>query len=420
MNLLNKNKPILSLILLSSLSTMPLLIVLLSLIDRGLVYSLWPITNYIIGIFGCIILIADIIKNKFKINKRTIIILIFLIILLIACIISKNPKLAFKGTIYRCESYFMYLNYFIYFYLGTNLEKKQIIVLLKYITIVSAIISIITGFSTPNFSIIHDNLFKYIFYNLNHLGYYLSLTSLIGMYLYIYENSKKRYIYLFLYIINIICLISNNTFGSYLGVFLILIFSTIVLVIRKEKKERIIIPIIIFIISSLLITNKGKIIVLENFKDLTHDTHLIAKSYEINKNFESDEIKHAGNRLELWTTGIKLLKEKPLLGYGLENIAIEYYKTNLQEDRPHNCILEIGLNMGIIGIIIYIYYLIIETINTIKSIKKSNIIHIGIYMITISYFISSLFGNSTFYITPYYFFMIGILQSIKKQNVDKI
>ena len=26
--------------------------------------------------------------------------------------------------------------------------------------------------------------------------------------------------------------------------------------------------------------------------------------------FESDEIKHAGNRLELWTTGIKLLKEE--------------------------------------------------------------------------------------------------------------
>lgn len=417
MKTIYKQKSLISLIILSIFIILPIILNILGNLNMNIIYSTWPITNYILAIFGFLLLLIDIIYEKPKITKLIIISIIYLTILLLACIFSNNPSLSLFGSMYRNETYFMYLAYFIFLYLGTNLNNEDQIFFIKELIIITVIISLITGFSTPKYSIIKENLLKNVFYNVNHLGYYLSISSLLGAFIFL-NNKKHKYLYLLFYIISIAALISNNTFGSYLGILISLLILLIIFIKNKQPVKNIILIILPFILLSLFITNKNNSIVITNFKDLFKDTKEITESYKQNKNFDGEEIKKAGNRMELWTNGVKIIKERPLLGYGLENIQTEYAKYNVNADRPHNCFLEIWLNMGVIGVIIYLYYLLKQSQIIIKNIKTIDNITLGIYLSTISYFISSLFGNSMFYTTPYYFIFIGILiNRSKKYNI---
>ena len=103
------------------------------------------------------------------------------------------------------------------------------------------------------------------------------------------------------------------------------------------------------------------------------------------------------------------IKEKPLFGYGIENLSEKYKSVGIYEDRPHSSLLQIALFLGIPALILIIYLISNLFINNIKNIKKESLINIGILVIFIAYTISSLFGNSMYYTTPYYMIILGFL-----------
>lgn len=76
----------------------------------------------------------------------------------------------------------------------------------------------------------------------------------------------------------------------------------------------------------------------------------------------------AGNRLPAWEMSWQAIKESPLLGWGPENFYIgfeKYYSpvnSSLEKewwDRPHNIILDIWANYGVLALILYILFWII-------------------------------------------------------------
>lgn len=91
-------------------------------------------------------------------------------------------------------------------------------------------------------------------------------------------------------------------------------------------------------------------------------------------------------RIYIWDYVIDFIKSKPLIGYGVENANIRYFKTTgIQSYHAHNEILEIIYKSGFVGllIVIYIYYLSMKELNKFKESKISKIISISIFAYSI-------------------------------------
>ena len=104
-----------------------------------------------------------------------------------------------------------------------------------------------------------------------------------------------------------------------------------------------------------------------------------------------------------------IIKNHPLIGVGLENEVYEYKKYEVYNAKPHNIILEITMESGIPSLIIYIFIMY-----EIYKNKEKNDTSIAVTFIIIAYLLSSMFGNITMYVTPYYYLFLGILS--KKNN----
>ncbi|WP_164968533.1 O-antigen ligase family protein [Arcobacter defluvii] len=101
---------------------------------------------------------------------------------------------------------------------------------------------------------------------------------------------------------------------------------------------------------------------------------------------------NSSNRDKIWVYTFDLIKEKPILGWGLDN----WSKIGLQPySNIHNSVLEILLYLGIIGFFCYCYFLflVLKEVNLYKNIKAFSIL---IYMIVVSFFDQDIFTGKIF------------------------
>ena len=82
----------------------------------------------------------------------------------------------------------------------------------------------------------------------------------------------------------------------------------------------------------------------------------IINNYVLNNNKESKEkIYSIGtSRGILWKYAILKIKEKPLVGGGIECLGMFYADNKIDQDRPHNIILQIASFVGIPAAFVYI------------------------------------------------------------------
>ena len=71
--------------------------------------------------------------------------------------------------------------------------------------------------------------------------------------------------------------------------------------------------------------------------------------------------------------------------------------------------IQFGIFTGIPGIIFYVIFILSILIRNLKKIKLLDDINIFCLFIVICYLISSMFGNSMFYTSPYFFIFLGIV-----------
>ena len=98
----------------------------------------------------------------------------------------------------------------------------------------------------------------------------------------------------------------------------------------------------------------------------------------------------------------------------------EYYRSQKGyiNDRPHNIILQVSAFIGIPGAIIYLALIIVIAWYNLKNIKKDGM-NIMIYFTAMCYFISSMFGNSMYYTSPYFMILLGLLIGLYRDNVKE-
>ena len=213
-------------------------------------------------------------------------------------------------------------------------------------------------------------------------------------------------------------LIVNNTFGCYLAVSIAIILFLIYCIYNKKYRIFSIISILIFIIMSCTIQTDGKNIVLKNSNELLNDTNSLINNKTQNTNWE----KAGSGRAKLWKYGIIIFLEKPILGYGAENLEAEYARYNIEQDRPHNLIIQLATTSGLPGLISYLSGIILILIRGVKKLKEKNNIYLVAYFAVIAYLISAMFGNSMYYTSPYLFILLGYIfnKCITKDNETKI
>ena len=378
------------------------------------------------------------------------------IILLFWCVVttftSVDVNTSVFGTTYRKEGLLTYFSYFSIFCLALLLKKdgyKKI--LFNILLFVQIILSIIALMNNEITFLLTGSLDPYsaIFSQFNHYGYYLMFGILVSLFMFFNTKGKLKVLYVLIYSLLLYTLVINDTFGCILSVS----FSLILLFIYFRKHWKKIFLIIIITLALFLGTSReDRNVIRSNFYKMVADTKTTfeavaekneeknnkmnnKKNNSVNKGQiekkeeeveESPEEKYkfflVGNaRFFLWKYGIEFIADKPFLGYGIEALEPYYLSRNMQQDRPHNILIQFALFTGIPGMLLYIVFIFVIFFRAICKLKEFDDLSVEIFIMCICYLISSMVGNSMFYTSPYFMIFLGMLTSktfsLKKNDV---
>lgn len=367
-----------------------------------------------IGFFVFIILVCNyFIKFESEIDEKFLsvnfipwLLVLMLIWSIISTVYSNNKALSFFGTIYRRDGLLSYIAYAGIFSCGYVVGKnKNILKLLNLNTWVASLLSILMLMDNDNLNKVF-NLYpdSAVFYNINHFGYYLSIALMCSVTLILLDDNEsfRNYLLKFsIYIVLTAALIKNSSFGPYLavigGIALLIFFNKYL---DKNKKNKLLIIILIFIIISLVIN-------IMRSSMFTEIKRLIFGIESIIMKDDNADLAGSG-RWKLWVNGFKFILEKPIFGYGPENLGARYLMEGIEQDRPHNEIIQFAASLGVPAALFYISAILLHFRNLFKYKEHVSILTIGLYSVVFTYFVSSLFGNTMFYTSPFYFMILGL------------
>lgn len=135
-------------------------------------------------------------------------------------------------------------------------------------------------------------------------------------------------------------------------------------------------------------------------------------SENVNEESESgvDLSKIGSGRGEVWVNSLKLIKQRPVFGWGLENLLNEFYSQfGINEGRTHNLILQLAGTTGIPGMLFYIIGVSYIFIILLTRFKHWGYIEFASVSVFVAYMVNAMFGNSAFYTSPYFMLFLGMM-----------
>ena len=323
----------------------------------------------------------------------------------------------------------MYLNYAGYFLCAFLLKDKKLRKIILNTFIIASLFLIFTTRITLNgerltniFANMHID--AAVFAQFNHYGYYLMMTLMCSLGLFITEKNKSiKIAYLIAFAIIGYALIYNDTFGCYLATSVILIVYGIYSLIKKKDRKLMLTAIAIFTLLSCVTFKDNENLAFKNVKTFGRDIRTIifkVTGIEIGdldeEKIEEDFEKAGTNRMELWVNGIKFMLDRPILGYGPDNLRPLYADLDIEQDRPHNLLIQLATTSGIPGMLLYVTAVGIIVVKGIRRLLKNNEKGKIFLIVVATYLVSAMFGNSMYYTSPYFFIFLG---SLMRCNLEK-
>ena len=388
-------------------------------------------TSYILlfGYLGCIITLISFLKSRFssdlknktyfKLNIIPTLLFIMLIWSVFSCIFSTNPDISLHGSSYRQEGLLMYIAYCGFFGCGYLAAKgNKLPVLFNLFTGVALILSILMIINSPKINgNFHMEQIHSVFYQKNHAGYYFCIATILSSIELLNLNLKvkKDALKIIIRLIIIGFLLYGNILTNSTGSFLAIIFGGCALtfasaLFNKSLLKHSILILVTFLIVTILSVFTGKSPLLDALQVFIDFGTII-------KDTRSEEALAAGTtRWRLWLHAIDFIKEKPLFGFGPDNLEEPYLAVGLTDTRPHNEFLQHAAALGIPAGLLYLISVIIFTATYFKK-KISNPLIIGLVCTVGAYIFSSLFGNTMFYTAPFFFMIYGMSTSVLKKEL---
>lgn len=385
-----------------------------------------------LGAIACALLLVFIVQPRrivsiFKKNRLVnSLVLVYILILTYSLTYSIDLELSLFGLHVWKDGYIVQLIYFTLFFAAQTRFKIEW-KLINWMVIVGTAISIYGLFQSIGIDFMQVTNFKTLpviagMYNQNFLGSYLVLLLPITVFLFLKEGSIS---YLFALFAQFYCLLGTLTRGAWLGficsflVLIILFIKRKFIIINTGKKFIMLMSCIIITIFLFEVVNNG--ILIGRFFSIFQDTSNLVMG---------EDIAYVGSyRGFIWSKTIDYIIQKPLYGYGIQNIMIYFFADHMTEmketlgqvilvNNVHNEYLQIAVSTGIPSLIV----ISIATVAVLKKAimnLKSNVIYIPIVASLIGYlvqyFFSLSFITNTFII---YIFLGAILERDIEYNIN--
>lgn len=360
---------------------------------------------------------------------------VFIMILIVTAFTGVDPYRSFFSTQERMTGVFALLHFYAWFLILISVFrtykdwKKLILCTIGVASIVSLYGFVKEDSATRSISTIGNALF---------FGVYMMAHVFLLFFFFHKEKCKKRYILFFFPIL--LCTIFSLFFsGSRMitasFLFGLSVFSAFCMYFFSSKKRK---YITIGLLYSLAISG-GCIL----FINMSQVGNAIAKKqlpYPLQRVLLFEFYKQeTGARFEAWRIGLEGFKERPLLGWGLENYPIifqKYYRQPIVDegeryaDRSHNQYIDILALTGIVGFFSYSIFFVILFIFLVWTIIREKERHNKLAGISLAVlFFTYLAQNTTSFDSPsslivlyfsfalaYFFISEG---GIKEQDIDK-
>ncbi len=226
-------------------------------------------------------------------------------------------------------------------------------------------------------------------------------------------------------ILSLSALYFSLTRSAYLGLFVGLIFFFLIIFLKKRQWKLFAVTAVIpfLAIAALLMIN-----IFSN-NDFIKNQPALKRLV-----FQEESLRSLQTRFAIWPQVFKQIIDRPFLGYGPETFAVTFpayapaslnFWENFTDiaDRPHNELLGIAQETGIIGVFVYIAFLVGLSVTVVRKIIYSSGQNWEIILAfssgILALFITNQFGFSVTVTWLYFFLFVAILLRFltKKENV---
>lgn len=362
-------------------------------------------------------------KPKQRVDYIEKIIALYLTLLVISTLFSINVKTSLVGLKTREEGLFAIFAYIMLFYFSKRyyqISKEQLRYYLLSVSVV-AIYGILQYYQLDPIprDYIRIDWYRIAFStigNPNFLGSYLIIALPISMYSYI---RFKRDIYLLTTLLIYMCLLFTLTRSAWLGAILsitILIFYAAIL--KYDKKYIVRTLVLITILTILFNLYNGNSFINRFFTIYQDVNKLIVQSPDLEK--------AGSNRIFIWIRALKLIKQNPIWGTGLETFEIAF-TTNFGKDlvdqfgggvvfdKAHNEYLHIAVSTGIPSLIVYLTFISTIIIKGFRQIKNNHLI-LPLFCSVVGYLVQAFFNFSVVSVAPIFWIFLGVLYKVSDET----
>ncbi|MCK5212101.1 O-antigen ligase family protein [Candidatus Parcubacteria bacterium] len=369
--------------------------------------------------------ILPVLKKLIRIKNRIFLLLLasYILIISISSLMAKDINSGVYGAYAQHQGLVAFIFYFLFFILiilSVNSYKK-IYSILAVISISSAVVSIYGFIQALGWDPLLWN--EITFYRVsstlgqpNHLAAFLIIAISITFYLFLTNTRKIKFLWLTVLFLNLFCLFFTYSRSGYLGLIAGFIIFLILYIVSQAKKinKKLYIIVFSFVLAAIIL-------------------------FSIFSNSFLPRIKEAFNpksggfslRINYWESALKSIKEKPLLGHGLDNTRDVYYthykkdwavfsNINSVPNRAHNIILDTALASGLIGLFLFLLLILYIAILIKKIINYQKYRIFGICMAASlgGYFTALMFGFATI-TTQAYMWLLFALVIITNNLINK-
>jgi len=360
-------------------------------------------------------------KNEFNlpdIKKNKIIWALagFFIVFLLASVFSVDPYYSFLASPYRGGGFVTFAFYFIFAILAFILLKKED---WKKAWIFSIFIGILVSLiALIQFYGLFNNIFVSVggrpgstIGNPIFLGIYLLLLFFPTLSFAIKE--KNRYLKIF-YIFSLLLFLYVIFIAASRAVYLGVIAGMLYFLLFYPKKFTIL-KILTTLFLILVASTVFYVNIQSHFPQVLQDNRL----FQILENRLSIKAALDNERFRAWQTVFQEIKDKPILGWGPENLAVGFDKnydplitSSPWWDKAHNVFLDIGAQTGILGIIAYLALFVVLSWQLHKNKHKTEhettqIISHGMQATLVGYLVANFFSFDTFPTYLIFFLLVG-------------
>ncbi len=287
--------------------------------------------------------------------------LIFTALLVLTAFTGVNAHNSFWGNQARANGIFTWLHFFAFYILLINFfQEEKDWKRFFYLTVGVAFLTGITALFPQLLPAVAQSVAGGgIIGNRAFFSSYMVLSAGISLILFASAARKVKWLWLFLSVFFVGCVISAGNRGAEVGIFFgVLAGLFIALLFVKEKKVRLSAAVGIIILAAL---------VAGGF--YMNKISWVADNFPRAAGFFPGLIEYSSGtgetRLMAWKIAWQGLKDKPILGWGMGNYEVVFNKyfnprflkysfTETVWDKPHNWLLDIANSAGIIGALAYL------------------------------------------------------------------